>query len=99
MTLQFGDVIPCQELEACQHLEHLKISYDCVDISDHVSSTPPLCPPTNKHSPTVKTAKKKIVIEPTTIRLNKGLRSFDSPRENRVVLDFGSSNLVSSALE
>ena len=29
----------------------------------------------------------------------QGLRSFDSPRENRVVLDFGSSSLVSSAVE
>ena len=75
------------------------MSYDIAEASDHVSSTPPLCPPTDKHSPQVKTAKKKIVIEPTTIRLNKGLRSFDSPRENRVVLDFGSSNLVSSAIE
>ena len=61
-----------------------------------------------------KTARKPVQIEPTVIRLNRvsgdiksvtlvtfsdqGLRNFDSPRKERIVLDFGSSDLVSSGI-
>jgi len=37
------------------------------------------------------------VMSPIPIRLNKGLRSLDAPRD-RIVLDFGSSDLVSSGV-
>ncbi len=61
-----------------------------------------------------RTARKPVQIEPTVIRLNRvgivfkyvtlstfsdqGLRNFDSPRKERIVLDFGSSDLVSSGI-
>jgi len=37
------------------------------------------------------------VMSPIPIRLNKGLRNLDAPRD-RIVLDFGSSDLVSSGV-
>jgi len=46
-----------------------------------------------------KTAKPKPkIIEPTVIKLKKGLRSFDTPKTERIVLDFGSRDLVSSGV-
>merc|ERR1712012_1414377 len=99
VSMNFVDEMIIDKDEGCDDLEPLEMSVDTAELSDHVSTTPPLSPPPLKSDVEVKTAKKKLVIEPTPIRLNKGLRSFDSPRENRVVLDFGSSSLVSSAVE
>jgi len=45
-----------------------------------------------------KEVRKPKVIEPTVIRLNKGLRNLDNNTKERIVLDFGSSNLVSSGM-
>merc|ERR1712012_143279 len=99
VSMNFVDEMIIDKDEGCDDLEPLEMIVGTAELSDHVSTTPPLSPPPLKSDVEVKTAKKKLVIEPTPIRLNKGLRSFDSPRENRVVLDFGSSSLVSSAVE
>ena len=86
-------------------------------MTEYISSTPPLLSHSTGPHLDIKTARKPLVLQPTTIRLNRvspslsflqteilqkyfqGLRSFDGPRTERIVLDFGSSDLVSSAVQ
>ena len=71
--MNFVDEMIIDKDEGCGDLEPLEMSVDTAELSDHVSTTPPLSPPPLKSDVEVKTAKKKLVIEPTPIRLNKVL--------------------------
>ena len=101
--------------ENCASLEPFLVRSEEAEMTEYVSSTPPLLSHSTGPALDIKTARKPLVLQPTTIRLNKvrpppliyklklnicqGLRNFDSPRTERIVLDFGSSDLVSSAVQ
>jgi len=98
VNMKFTKESPVIEEETCFNLDPFTVSYDYVKFQEHVSSTPPLISYILAPAVETKTARKKVEIQPTEIRLKKGLRSFDKPRTDRIVLDFGSSDLVSSAV-
>lgn len=98
VNMKFTKESPVIEEETCFNLDPFTVSYDYVKFQEHVSSTPPLKSYILAPAVETKTARKKVEIQPTEIRLKKGLRSFDKPRTDRIVLDFGSSDLVSSAV-
>ena len=98
VDMKFTKESPVIEEETCLNIAPFTVSYDSVQFQEHVSTTPPLI--SYNIAPTIqtKTARKKVELQPTEIRLNRGLRSFDKPKTDRIVLDFGSSDLVSSAV-
>jgi len=99
VKMNFSLLNPPAPEENCASLEPFLVSGEEAEVTEYVSSTPPLLSHTTGHPLDIKTARKPLVLQPTTIRLNKGLRNFDSPRTERIVLDFGSSDLVSSAVQ
>jgi len=99
ISMNFSTTTPAMPLESCQSLSPFHVESEKAGPSNHVSTTPPLL--SYKIAPElhIKTARKPIELQPTEIRLNRGLRSFDKPKTDRIVLDFGSSDLVSSGLD
>lgn len=84
--------------EVCTNLAPLEVTEDRAEVTSYVSLTPPLSSHGTGERVETRTARKPVQIEPTVIRLNRGLRNLDSPRRERIVLDFGSSDLVSSGI-
>jgi len=99
VSMNFSTDVPCVTEETCSSLPPFHVSHVSADTRVHVSSTPPLLSHDTAPLVDCKTARKPIQLQPTTIRLNKGLRRYDKPKTDRIVLDFGSSDLVSSGID
>jgi len=100
MKINFS-VAPQQPELFCEPIPPFQFETDTCAWTIYSSETPPLVSHETMGPVETKTAKKPLVLEPIVIRLNKGLRNLDSngsPKTERIVLDFGSSELVSSAV-
>jgi len=96
-------IAPQQQEEFCEPLPPFQFSTDEANQSTYTIASPPLVTHQTAEpveTQTAKIARKPLVLEPTVIRLNKGLRNLDSgsPKAERIVLDFGSRDLVSSGV-
>jgi len=98
VSMNFSTECPVLAEESCSDLPPFLATSDTAAPSCHASATPPLLCHRTGPPPDTRTARRPVQIEPTVIRLNKGLRTFDHPRRDRIVLDFGSNDLVSSGV-
>ena len=100
MKINFS-ISPEQPEESCEAIPSFQYEVDTAGQSIYTIDSPPLVTHTTTMPVETKTARKPVVLEPTVIRLNKGLRNLDNsngPKTERIVLDFGSRDLVSSAV-
>jgi len=95
-------IAPYQPEEFCEPIPPFEFETDTAAENTYIVSRPPLETHQTTEPLETKTAQppkpKPKVVEPTVIKLKKGLRSFDSPKTERIVLDFGSRDLVSSGM-
>ena len=69
--MNFSLLNPPAPEENCASLEPFLVSGEEAEVTEYVSSTPPLLSHTTGHPLDIKTARKPLVLQPTTIRLNK----------------------------
>lgn len=95
-------ISPQQPEEFCEPIPPFQFDTDSASQTTYAIDSPPLVTHQTAQpveTKTAKAARKPKVIEPTVIRLNRGLRNLEnSPKTERIVLDFGSSDLVSSGV-
>ena len=89
---------PHQPEESCEPLPPFQPITDIACATDYQSNQPPLVNHTTMEPVETKTARKPVVLEPTAIRLNRGLRNLDNSKNERIVLDFSCRDLVSSGV-
>ena len=69
--MNFSLLNPPAPEENCASLEPFLVSGEEAEVTEYVSSTPPLLSHTTGKPLDIKTARKPLVLQPTTIRLNK----------------------------
>ena len=69
--MNFSLLNPPAPEENCATLEPFLVSGEEAEVTEYVSSTPPLLSHTTGKPLDIKTARKPLVLQPTTIRLNK----------------------------
>ena len=71
VKMHFSLVCQAASEESCETLGPFQVEEEEVEVSDYLPSTPPLLSHTTARPPEVKTGRKPLVLQPTTIRLNR----------------------------